>query len=74
MYLTQYNPDLHLVYEVGAEIETWASIEQVVRKTQHYLRADIDREKIASAGRARALRDHTWEKRFRFILQKLEEV
>ena len=63
-YLTNENPDLKNLYEIGREIETYADIADCVKKVKFYLIHDIERESIASAGRLRALRDHTWLRRF----------
>jgi len=65
LYLTSHNPDLARLYEIGREIETYHSINECVKKTVHYLSHDEERERIAAAGRARALRDHTWDARLR---------
>jgi hypothetical protein len=63
-YLTHDNPDLRKLYEVGREIETYRDIGECVDKVKWYLEHDDERESIASAGRQRALNDHTWFRRF----------
>jgi len=65
LYLTSHNPDLARLYEIGREIETYHSINECVEKTVYYLSHDDERERIAAAGRARALREHTWDARLR---------
>ncbi len=64
LYLTQHNPELELVYEIGNEILTYREpadcatiIQKILAEPQ---RADATRK----AGRARALRDHTYEARW----------
>lgn len=69
-YLTHRNPDLEELYEEGKEIELYSSIDECVKKINYYLQHSEEREAIAKAGRNRALKDHTWEKRF----EKLFEV
>jgi len=69
LYLTHHNPDLEELFEIGREIETYKSIDECVKKIHYYLENPVEREKIATAGRKRALRDHTWEKRFEEIFQ-----
>lgn len=64
LYLTQHNPELASVYKIGEEILTYRD-EQDCAKTIKAILSDPARaEQIRLAGRARALRDHTWEKRF----------
>ncbi|MBI2311631.1 MAG: glycosyltransferase [Betaproteobacteria bacterium] len=63
-YLTHDNPDLRAVYEVGREIETYRSIAECVDKVRAFLGDEAARERIARDGRERAVRDHTWDRRF----------
>jgi hypothetical protein len=63
-YVTHDNPDLRLVYRVGEELVTYQSVDDCVEKVRWYLSHEDERERVAQAGRARALADHTWENRF----------
>ncbi|KAF0242043.1 MAG: hypothetical protein FD180_4130 [Planctomycetota bacterium] len=64
LYLTQDNPELNLVYDVGAEILAYHDAEDCAR-TIRKLIADPDLAAgIRAAGRARALRDHTYQTRW----------
>lgn len=62
-YLTQHNPDLDGLYDVGHEIDTYHSVAECVERARYLLAHDAEREAIATAGRARAARDHTWDMR-----------
>lgn len=73
-YLTQDNPDLYDLYQVGQEIVTYRSAEECVAKTRYLLAHERERESIARAGRIRAERDHTWDKRFRALIETLRET
>jgi hypothetical protein len=64
LYLTQDNPELRFVYEVGREIETYKNEKECVEKIRYLLNHPEIAADIREAGRQRALRDHTWEKRF----------
>ena len=64
LYLTQNNPELRFVYEVGREIETYKNEKECVEKIRYLLNHPEIAADIREAGRQRALRDHTWEKRF----------
>lgn len=63
-YVTHDNPDLRLVYKVGEEIATYRSVNDCIDRVRWYLSHEDERERVAQAGRVRALADHTWEKRF----------
>lgn len=64
LYLTHDNPDLYPLFEVGKEIVTYCSPSDCVEKVKTYLKDDHERERVAAAGRTRAFRDHTWDRRF----------
>jgi hypothetical protein len=64
LYLTQHNPELALVYDLDREIRTWRNVHECIHQIRTLL-ADPDRAaQIRSAGRARALRDHTYDARY----------
>jgi len=67
-YLVQYFPDVTSFYRPGEEIETWTSIPDLCEKVRWYLSHPQQREAIASAGRLRAQRDHTWDARLHGLL------
>ncbi len=69
LYLTQDNPELSLVYEVGKEILTYKNEKDCAEKIQWLLANPEEAAKIRKAGRERALKDHTWEKRFEKVLR-----
>ena len=64
LYLTHDNPDLYPLFDVGSEILTYRTIPECVEKARAMLDRPDERERIALAGRHRAARDHTWDKRF----------
>lgn len=64
-YLTQHNDDLLGLYDIGHEIDTYRSVTECVERVHYLLAHDAEREAIAAAGRARAVRDHTWDARLR---------
>ena len=71
-YLTHDNPDLRQLYKIGREIETYQDVEDCIEKVKWYLGHDDERESIASAGRLRALNDHTWLRRFSDLFASLK--
>lgn len=70
-YLTGWLPELSLHYEIGREIECYRSREELIDKCRFYIEHTGARETIRRAGHARALRDHTWEKRFATLFAEL---
>lgn len=64
LYLTQDNPELSLVYNVGKEILTYKNEEDCARVIQETLADPARADAIRKAGRARCLRDHTYEARW----------
>jgi len=72
LYLTQDNPELSLVYDVGKEIVTYKDEKNCAEKINWLLAHPDEADKIRKAGRKRSLKEHTWEKRFRKILSVLK--
>ncbi len=69
LYLTHHNPDLEDLYIIGKEIETYKTPEECAQKVRYYLDHPDEAEAIGRAGRERAVKDHTWEKRFEKVLR-----
>jgi spore maturation protein CgeB len=63
-YMVEYLPELERFFDIGREIVCYQGPEDLVEKVRYFLAHDEERERIRQAGRARALRDHTWQKRF----------
>ncbi|MEP6668720.1 MAG: glycosyltransferase [Chthoniobacter sp.] len=70
-YLAEHSDELTDFFIPGVEIETWRSRKELLEKCRHYLAHDEARRAIATAGRARALREHTWEHRFTAAFQTM---
>lgn len=69
MLITDFKENLGELFEIGKEVETYNSLEELVEKINYYLKHDEEREKIARAGQERTLKDHTFEVRARKILE-----
>jgi len=63
-YLTQDNPDLHPLFVPDEEIACYRDADDLVRRVRGLLAEPARREEIGRRARARALRDHTWARRF----------
>jgi spore maturation protein CgeB len=64
-YMTGEMEELADFFVPGREVVCYRGVEDLVEKCRHYLARDGEREAIARAGRERALREHTWQERFR---------
>lgn len=73
MLITDYKKDLDKLFVPGKEVETYKSKEELAEKIKYYLSHDREREKIAEAGQKRTLRDHTYKKRMKELVQILNK-
>jgi spore maturation protein CgeB len=64
-YLEEY-------YEIGKEIICYDNLDDMIDKMKYYLSHEEERQKIGEAGYQRTLRDHTYEKRFKEILNQVK--
>jgi spore maturation protein CgeB len=70
-YLTGWIEELAELYEIGKEIVCYRSRAELVDLARWYLAHEDQRQTIARAGHARALRDHTWQRRFQDLFAEL---
>ena len=63
LYLTSYNAELTEHFLLGQEILCYGSFEECTEVALEMLHAPERAEAVRRAGHARALRDHTWERR-----------
>jgi hypothetical protein len=71
LYLTQDNPELTLVFDVGAEIMTYRGIDDCARTIRALLNDPERAARIRRAARARCLADHTYEARWAGVFHAL---
>lgn len=70
-YLTGYTHEIAEFYDIGTEIDTYQTVDELLDKAQFYLRHPAEAEKMREAGYQRALRDHTWTNRFQQLFEKI---
>ncbi len=70
-YLTGYTEEIAEFYELGKEIDTYESPEELVDKVKFYLAHPQEAEKLREAAYQRAKRDHTWVNRFQELFEKI---
>jgi len=69
LYLTEHHEELSPFYEIGCEIVTYAGFDELLEKIRGLLSRPKEAEAIRRAGYARALREHTWERRFERVFR-----
>ncbi|MDP9292760.1 MAG: glycosyltransferase, partial [Verrucomicrobiota bacterium] len=70
-YLTGHTEEIAEFYEIGTEIDTYANETELQEKVRLYLKHPGKAEALREAGYRRALRDHTWENRFKELFRKI---
>lgn len=69
--MVDWRPGLSQLFEDGNELIAFHGMADLKRKIKYWLPRDEERRAIAEAGRRRAYRDHTYEKRLRLLLDTL---
>jgi hypothetical protein len=72
LLITDEKDNLGEFFEVGKEIETYGDPDELVDKIKYFLTHEEQRARIARAGQARTLREHTYLHRTRELEQLLE--
>ena len=72
--LTEAAPGLERYFAIGREVATFESPSELVERVRYYLDRPDERDAMARAGHARAIAEHTYERRISEILEKLEPL
>lgn len=70
-YITGYQEELKEYYEIDKEIVCYDTKGELLEKIRYYLEHQDEAEAIRIAGHKRALKDHTWENRFKDLFNKI---
>jgi spore maturation protein CgeB len=70
-YLTGHTDEIAEFYQLGKEVDTYKTEEELIDKTRFYLSHEEGADQLRAAGFARARRDHTWRRRFEELFSKL---
>lgn len=70
-YLTTYNWELALHYDIGREILCYRSVEELIELYTFYRTRPEECLRIAQAAWRRCANEHTWEKRFRDVFRQV---
>jgi len=71
LYLTQHNPELSLVFDVGREIVTYRDPADCARIIKELLNDRNRAASIRKAARARSIRDHTYQARWARVFETI---
>lgn len=72
MLLTDRKDNLHELFEIGKEVVAYSSKEEAAELVRHYLDHPQEAEKVAKAGQARTLREHTYAQRMQELVSILK--
>ncbi len=70
-YVVEYMEELAEFFEPGKEMVCYRDREELLAKVRHYLAYPAERERIRAAGHARAVREHSWQERFRKVFAEM---
>ena len=66
--LTEHCEALSEVFDIGSEVESYSSMDEMIQKIEHYLEHPDEARAIGERGRQRVLRDHSIASRVRYML------
>ncbi|GIW09737.1 MAG: hypothetical protein KatS3mg061_0794 [Dehalococcoidia bacterium] len=71
LYCTNYSDELAEHFEPDREVLVFRNRYELLDKVRYYLTHPEEAEAIRQRGRARALRDHTWQVRFQHLFRQI---
>ncbi len=71
LYLTERQDELEEYFRIGEEVLSYENPEDLLEQVRFYLAHPETAERVRRAGHERALRDHTWQIRFRELFDAL---
>jgi spore maturation protein CgeB len=72
LLVTEARRNLAELFEPGGEVVAYEDESDLVEKLRHYLADDGERMRVAAAGQARTLREHTYANRIGELAAMLE--
>jgi hypothetical protein len=74
LLVTDWKQNLHEMFEPAAEVVVYRTPQECVEKIRHLLEHEEERARIAKAGQARTLRDHTYRSRMAELVSLVEKL
>ena len=72
--LTDEQPSIAKLFELGSEVVTYRGVDDCVEKVSYLLEHPDEREAIAAAGQRRTLRDHSFTQRAQRLAKLIEQL
>ena len=72
--MTEDGENLDRFYDIGNEIVVFEGVSDLVRKIAHFLGHLEERDRIAAAGHFRTRSEHTYDERFRHLLNLAQQL
>lgn len=72
--LTNYQSELPEYFDIGVDLEAFASEEELTEKACYYLEHEDERRRIANSGYEKVCKLHTYEHRFASMIKAIYEV
>lgn len=69
--MSNYQSEIPEYFEIGVDLETYSSEEELVEKCSYYLNHEDERRQIAENGKNKALQQHTLEQRLRELVANI---
>ena len=73
LLVTERGRNLDDLFEAGREVVTYENEDELIERLRHYMEHDEERRRIAAAGQARTLSEHTYAGRMAELSAMLEE-
>jgi len=73
-YMCQHVEGIEDVLEPGKEIVTFKDEDEMIDLIRYYLKHEEERKRIASRGKERVLKEHTYEKRIKKLLKVIKDA
>jgi spore maturation protein CgeB len=71
--ISDRHPDIEELFETGREAVAYSCSEELQDLVRYFRRHGAEREAIAQAGRARVLKEHTYDHRLTTLLEVMAE-
>jgi spore maturation protein CgeB len=72
LLITDSKVNLGNLFDIGNEVVAYSDAASCIRTVRHYIEHPDEAARIAAAGQARTLRDHTWRARMRELVNMME--
>ena len=72
--LTNYQPEIEEYFVLGEDLAVYHNLDEMRQMVDYYIQHDDERKRIAANGQRKVLAEHSYEDRFKKIMQFIERV